>query len=660
MNKNNFAVFFNLEWKRFLCKRNIVILIILWGFLATFTLLAIKDYRDIENRKKDFQAIEALNFEHYPNYDIYGDSGLAVQFCPGPMGIFIKNLGVSSQLVGKLDSIVNLSIFDNYKSKSLFNNLFNGIFSFSGILFFFGSLLCLAWGAEFLTYREYQKFLASRSTSARVFFYPVLSRLLLLTLTLLCTFTAMLLLLPLNAVPLASLDFVNLGYYFVITLGLLSAFFFGGVIASILSPKVNKFLLIMTIWLAFSFLFPGLLQSLVENKTFGSIEDYRAEIKKFSITNNFEKDCFEKSGKFTIDKSEVFKEFAENYWAKYFPRIEAIEDHLFSRLESNVKTFGFLSLFTPSTFYYNTSIEIGSRGYLGFMNFYAYLRQLKRSFVRFYIDRFYYHDPKVMVNFVKDKENLFLARSHLPAYPVAGLLITLFYVTGLALLSYGLFKRSLYRVNKKELEDFAAHKLEFKKGETKVIKTWEKNTSDILYSLFSGKVQGKIPTGSPLYVRLDGKDLTAPTSCIEFLYIPSHSALPPDIRVKDFAHFITRWLKITGDKRKTFLREPAICSAGKKKFGSLDSKEKAEILLALAVIVDSSFYYFFDIAVNLCEKFAIPFTDKIAVLNSERNAVVLYLTTNTNVDRSETDKKPGTMLVEQDQLWIDMVNSYRN
>ena len=40
---------------------------------------------------------EALNMQKFPNYDVYGDEGISVQYCPGPTGIFFDSAEVHAQ-----------------------------------------------------------------------------------------------------------------------------------------------------------------------------------------------------------------------------------------------------------------------------------------------------------------------------------------------------------------------------------------------------------------------------------------------------------------------------------------------------------------------------------------------------------------------------------
>ena len=86
-------------------------------------------------------------------------------------------------------------------------------------------------------------------------------------------------------------------------------------------------------------------QEILEIKTDGSIKDYRTEIKKFSIMAEFEQRCLETAGKYDEGKYDKFKEFAESFWKNDYPKIEALEENLKSRLKNNIDLFNKLSIF---------------------------------------------------------------------------------------------------------------------------------------------------------------------------------------------------------------------------------------------------------------------------------------------------------------------------
>ncbi|MCK4762198.1 MAG: hypothetical protein KAW12_08375 [Candidatus Aminicenantes bacterium] len=652
-----FGVFFLYEWKRFFSLRNLIILSIIWLLLFAFTIGGIVEYKELMDREEEFRETQDLIFKKFPNYDVYGDSGISVLYCPSALSIFFKDIGVSPELIGKLNSIVNLGIYDNYKSRSLFRGLFSGIWSFAGFIFLCGSLLCLFWAAELSVGRDYLKFLCSLSSRVNVFLSLVFSRLIILTLNLLLLFTGMYLLLLVNNINLPPTGFFNLYAFFGKTLFMLFFFFFLGLISGLVRRGKGFVLPLMASWGILVFLLPGLIQYTAETKTFGSIKDYRTEIKKFEMVSDFENRCLEKEGKFNINNIEVERKLMEDYYNNDYARIEVLENELKDELKSNIELFHNLSLITPSTSYYASAVEVSSRGYENFLDFYTYLQETKRKFVRFYIDRFYYNNPDEMVNFIKAKENLFYAKSRVPRHFVAGIILDFLFIFGLFILSFACFKRMLTQIEKKAHPGIASQELNLKKGELKVLKSWDEHFKDILYNLFSGGIKKKEYLRCTPILKLDGKEISPQKGIDNFLYIPDPEELPADIKVKHLLKLAAGLNRIKEIEHSTLFKAHEFKKLTKKKISQLSREEKARLLLILSSLKKSHLYLFYETALKQSEDFVVNFKEKMDQLKQE--AVVIYLTSNAVISTFKPVK--GKFFVEHYDWvkWVEHIKSMK-
>lgn len=626
----SFSAFFIMEWQQFRRKRNVIILFILWPSLLLFVINGIHQHKNFVQREQKFVEIEALNMQKFSNYDVYGDEGISVQYCPGPTGIFFVSFGISPDLIGKVDSIVNIGIFDNYKGKSLFRGLFTGIWSFTGILFVFGSLISLFWASEVLSSKKYLKFLSSLTSKAKAFLLVVFSRMLLLAIILVLISLSAFILLLIYKVNIPAADLSNLLKYFLSTLFFLFFFFLCGLIIGGIRSRTKSggVLVILFTWIIFVFVIPGITQKISENRAFCSIKDYQTEIEKFKIVADFEKSCFEIAGKYNEDKYEKFREFAENYWNKYYPKIQAIEKRLQDEIKTNIDRFNSISLLTPSTIYYLNSMEVSTRGYENFEDFYVYLMDLKRKFVRFYIDRYYYNDPNVLVNFIQDDENLYHAKSKLPGNFPVGLLIQVGYILLLFIVSFFLFKNSLFNLREEDIRNLGKVDLTMEKGNLYVWLTKEDVFGDFLYNLFSGnfkKVRKKGFTGK---VVVNGVDIAAEKSRENFIYLCRPELYPGELKVKHFFNFYARMCKIPQDKIRAILKNPKIKPLSKKSFSELSNADRFHVLLSILQTGTRQVYLIDDMVTGLPVNHIVALKDFMDE-QARKGSLVIYLTSTT-------------------------------
>ncbi|MFC2155929.1 hypothetical protein ACFLRB_05525 [Acidobacteriota bacterium] len=626
----SFAAFFMMEWQQFKRKRNIIILLILWVSLLLLVINGIHQHENFTQREQEFVEIEALNMQKFPDYDVYGDEGISVQYCPGPTGIFFVSLGISPDLIGKVDSLVNIGIFDNYKGKSLFRGLFTGIWSFTGILFVFGSLLCLFWASEVLGYKKYLKFLSSLRSRTKAFWGVAFSRMLLLTVIMLLISLSAFILLYIYNVKIPAADFTNLLKYFLSTLLFLYFFFLCGLIIGGIHSRTKSgcFLVISFTWIIFVFVIPGITQKIAENGAFCSMKDYQTEIEKFKIIADFEKRCIEKAGKYNSDNIEQERNFMESYFNEEYPKVQTIEEGLRDEIKENIDRFNTISLLTPSTIYYLNSLEVSTRGYENFKNFYSYLMDLKRNFVRFYIDRYYYNDPMEMVNFIQDDENLYHAKSKLPGNFPIGLLIQLGYIIILFIVSFFIYKKSLFKLGEEDIRHLGDVDLKMDKGNLYVWLTKEDVFGNLLYNLLSGNFDKMKEKGFPGKVVVNGVDIAAEKNRENFIYLCRPELYPGDLKVKHFLNFYARMFKIPLDDIRTILENPKIKPLAKQSFSELSNADRFHVLLAILQTGKKQVYLIDDIVTGLPVNLIVAlkeFMDEQA----RKGSLVIYLTSTT-------------------------------
>jgi hypothetical protein len=130
---------------------------------------------------------------------------------------------------------------------------------------------------------------------------------------------------------------------------------------------------------------------------------------------------------YEIWKEREFLRSLSSKWSKFgvfisieiyrYPRAArgvAVDEKLKQEISQLFDVYNNWLLVTPTTFYTNTCDELSSRGYQSYLDFYTYLQDLRSKFVRFWINRVFYHDQKILVDFVTNDENLFYSKSQVP------------------------------------------------------------------------------------------------------------------------------------------------------------------------------------------------------------------------------------------------------
>ena len=443
-----FLTTYLVESKRLLKKKTFG-LFLFFSFLSLyFVQIGLDNYTNIIENKEEFQDIELLKIKQYINYGQYGGYGFRVLFIPSPLSIYFVNSSTISQLTANVDSGERLNIYNSFKGRTLFADKGGGFKDFSGIMLLLGSMLVLYLGYESFIHRDYLRFMYGFVDYRRLFFSIVLSRVFILVFLFLLNVGISLILLEINGIQFSGGEYAHF-FTYLVTLVLVLVFFFAlGTIAGSFKSGFTGFVMVIISWFVLVFLFPGIVNTTTSKKADNIVSNYKLELQKLKSLMDFEKWAQEELGSTTKDNIDAVRKSVEDFLEKGFPKIHAFEERLRNEMEENIRYFEFLSSLFPSTFYLSAGNEISSKGYENFILFFDYIRELKKKFLRFYVDHRYYSDdlfdaPKTVESFIKGNENLFHAKSRTPRGFFIGILLTLLYIVGLFIVSYSRFKQSL-------------------------------------------------------------------------------------------------------------------------------------------------------------------------------------------------------------------------
>ncbi len=458
----NFRVIFSYELKKFFTKRYLFIYLIFAVLCFYVTQGGIDKYKIKLKDKQNFKEIERIKVDQYINYLLYGVYGFRIFFESGPLYSFFNNSNSYSDIIANIDSGEVLDIYNTNKGKKIFEEKAGGFKDFAGINLLFGSLISLIYGYLTFFNRKKWEYLLEFVNFKKLFLFKFFSRLTILLISFLSVFGLSVLLFKINSIEISEYEYKYLFIYLFVLIITSSFFFIIGVLLSMIKSYIVGYTTIIFFWFIMVFFVPGMINTFIAIKAENLTSIYQLEFEELKVMMDFEKRVIEKTkggSKQEDDNSQFSRSIVENYYKHEFIQLQAFEKKLENEIEKNVRLYQFLSSFFPSTFYISTGNEISSHGYNSFLSFYRYVQELKRKFVRFYIDKkFYSNFPKMkkregtkitgfvkVESFVKNDENIFRSKPSLPEYFRLGLILLFAYIIILFIISYLRFKTILKR-----------------------------------------------------------------------------------------------------------------------------------------------------------------------------------------------------------------------
>lgn len=627
---SKFAAFLKIELKRFICKRNIIIFLLILLLSLYYVNKGIDNHKKTQAKSKEFQNVEAILFSKILNYTHYSLHGFNLLFIPDKSEIFFNNTGKVSELTANIDSLTTMNIKNDCKGMFLFEEKYLVPMDFSGIMLLIFSLLALFIGWDSLRDKKYLKFLSTIISQKKVFFFIIFSRFVLIVFSFIFIFASTFILVLLNNIEISSGIFLNLLGYLLAAVLMMLFFFIAGVIIGNIRSKTAGITAIISVWLIFLFIIPGTINTFINESAENITSSYKTELEKLDIVKEFEVKVREQLGRFSREKVDKFRDMAEAFYENESKKIEEVEERLKNEIIENIDRYRELSTFTPTTFYYLTGGEVSSRGYGNFIKFYIYLQKLKRKFVRFWVDRVYYHDPNVMVNFVKGDENLFPAKSNLPVNFGSGVLINLFYILVLIIVSYFRFKSYLYSPEIKKPVKEKNLPIILSKGDLVAMILYRGNHgfNDHLFNILSGRPD---QFNKDLKIEIDSVDLTANQSKQDFLYLCHPDKLPQDIRALDYATFILKLVKADKKEKGKIVKTLKKESWHRKTLRQLENPEKGRVFLSVLPLFKHKVYLLDNVALEMPVEYIFELNEIMKAWAKAGSAVIL-LTTESEVN----------------------------
>ncbi len=472
---------FYLEFKKFVIRRNIFILAVIFVLLMLLVQVEMIEYNDsIKNIEfsSDLEQLKAKQFDRYSPYGVYGIQLTAI---PSPMK-FISTLDLYSSLSASVDSGTKLKIYETKKDKPIFAHLINKNLIFSGLLFLFGSLLSSIYGLDAYKNEKYLKSICTIKSFRKVFFGILLARVVFISLFLVFVFVCTALLGWANGVWIIDKYYA---LYALVTILVMNFFLFFGASLGAMKKRKTGMKIFVGGLVALNIIAP-LAIALVINGLADGISELQAEYDKLKILTTFEKRGIKKFG--TDRTGEKSKSFARSYLDNELKLTEDRERKLKQEIIKNIRRYQAFSSILPSTFYVVSASEISGWGFNNFITFYDFAEKKKRGFIEFYADKKFGLSPKSgkVESYIKNDEHILYAKSSLPVYFGFGIAFTILYTIGLGILTYRNAYKKVY-TPKQKLDGENGLYVNIKNKETNFLFTRVPLLKDKVYNSLSGK-----------------------------------------------------------------------------------------------------------------------------------------------------------------------------
>lgn len=604
----------------------------------------------------EHQKSQESRFSYMFNYKEYSKYGFSIKFIPSQNVVYFSNPPVMGNLSLEINSIELLELENSAHGGFAFKGNTDFRFRFQTIIQVFFSLAVMLLGFEAFYNKEYIRLISDPGHHARYFFTTVIKRFLLTSLVFLAIFgITKLFVVVAHGLPLSGFDFEGLARYTAVTLLMLLIFLLTGTAAAHCRNAGTGLAVMASVWGLLVFIVPIITDS-IRAETGESLPTInKLNNDKLGGINTFEKKAEREHGSFRENTIEAAREVVEVYRKEVFPKVEAVD--IVSRDQTAVVSddHNRLCRWMPTTFYNITAQETGSRGYGNLVVFYDHAIKLRREFVRFWIDRVYYHDPKELLSFIKEKgySYLFTGACRKPAYFDSGIVNMCAYILILFSLSYILNKRSLTPLPGKEFLQREARDIELDKGPK--LSVWLDTDADfnnLLYNVFSGKSKAITRAGFKGKLTLDEIDLIDENQAKTLCYVPSPQNIPSHLRVRELFSQYIRWHKIPAGTAKETINGPGIQAIWRKPFGHLGKAEQFDTLMSLTALKKAGIYLFYDTLSGFPGSYATKLKDRMYE-RKETGALVLYLTTTETIPAEEPGENRGLRELENWEYTVE-------
>lgn len=613
-----FSPTMTIEYRKLFRKKCVLFVLAVLIFNLYFLSMRTKQYKLLAESVNDFYKVEESPVTY--SYQAYARVGIRIMTVPSLISILFKPITPSATMESRAETTLKLDITKNLKGAAIFEednlaSLYPEIFA--NIIYFLGSLFALGLGAAALRGRKIGKFCNSHTSQLSIFFNIVFARISFLFLVLFSYFVSILLFFRINGINISGSELFTILAFFIQALLFLIFFFSIGLALSNIK-KLPVFLIVTALaWVGLIAIIPSITNMYIRNKASSITSNYKIIADQEQILRDFESEAKKKYGEVDISKKEKYRGVTKYYLKSIEPEVNKFEIDLISEIKSIIEKLSSISTFIPTSHYKYCCQDFSSIGYNHFLNLFDYTLETKKKFLRFWIDRVYYHDDERVVPFIKGKENIYYAEPVVPSNYWPGNLLTILYCLILAAIAYRYFVANLNpKINNKK--DFTETKMNLNKHFHARIETIDDKIKNKIINLFTGKTTqftGEITVDDENIIDIKNK---------KTLYIPSPNHFPPKIKTRHLLEFLHRFFDFTDEQMQELNRE-----FGEEKlntrFGKLDILDRALFILKVVSLTDFDFYLFDEFAEDIPNRHIADLREYMKIFKDKKAVVIAFI-----------------------------------
>jgi len=582
------------EARRVTAKRLITFLLVFLFLSITVLQSGIWKHRQEIEQVKEFSDLQERNDSQLTDIRTLKVLGLRTVSNSSPIIAIFTNSATFKLLQSHINASEILKIDRPQIGKSTFENATYKNIDLSWLILIIGSLLTLVWGFGTFRNTEYIKFLLSFARPCQVFLGIILARVFILVLYLAVLTAVIIGQLLLNGIGLNGTDILAILTFGLISLLVLIFFLIAGAMIGSIKDTSKAIITAFVCWLCLVFLFPIVINEVLSSQAISQTKSlYSHEMQKLKIILKQSVLVSKEVTKLKSipEKIEAVKKWNEIAWNSTFKEIEKLETEMMSGIKDQAERLYLMNAFTPVSFYSSVNNEISSRGYNFLIDFYKYVQEKQKGFVRYYFDHIFDDYTKIEPFMTKD-DYVFQAKPSLPKYFGLGLLINTLYIVLALFLSFFFFKKSVW-VKPERPRVYSKVNLSFKKGKSYLFKQTAPDLADRIYSVLKGH-----PESYSGGVSIDGQKLVKGKE-LDFIYLPDPDKMCGDMKVVNYVRLIGG-LTGTGhlELDKLMKENEAIAD---KKFAELPRLDKMLLLAKLVSLKKSKTLLMVDFTIMLEE-----------------------------------------------------------
>jgi hypothetical protein len=456
---------------------------------------------------------------------------------------------------------------------------------FSAIIKLLMPLMVLWYGFMTFQYQDYLKTLSSIWKHLKTFIHIIISRFLLFLLTFLVVMGLVFFFIWTRGVTFNPGDFTVIAGFLLEAVVYLGLFFIIGALIGLLGQTKIAVGFLFISWFLIAIANHWIITPAVTSEYLDTLKDYQAELDKINIIAKYEEIVQKARGKFDESKREQAKVVIEDFWTNYYlKKIVPLEKKLRDMIAGSIERERRISIFFPGPFFDMTANEVSGRGYTNYLLFYDYAMAMQIKFVRFIIDRAYYNDPKVMVNFIQGDEDIFYGKAALPPNFWSGELIQLGYLVILIIACYSCFKRKMFP-RPKDAKAFDKVSIELQSGENITLKDYTDDDNIRTQVVNTCLGESRVNDWS---ITLDDKPLDE-EGIQGILHIPNILDIPGELKGKHLVRFFKRVFKLP-DQKIAQLETEIGKEEINKFFKKMEIEKQAKLILSLFFLANRQYY----------------------------------------------------------------------